>query len=105
MEDACVIVYPEGKAEVGIRPEGASRQQRGKAFLELDESAQVALLEPLCAQADTLKPGEQGELGVRFFRSVKSLTADGYFTSKTGLVDTLHYTGNTVLAEYPNCEG
>ncbi|MBN8729258.1 MAG: gluconate 2-dehydrogenase subunit 3 family protein [Acidobacteria bacterium] len=82
-----------------------SRTQRGKAFLALDEAAQVALLEPLCAQADKLKPGEQGELGVRFFKSVKSLTADGYFTSKTGLVDTLRYTGNTVLAEYPNCEG
>ena len=85
--------------------DGHSRTQRGKAFLELDETAQVAVLEPLCAQADKLKPGEQGELGARFFKSVKSLTADGYFTSKIGLMDTLHYTGNTVLAEYPNCEG
>lgn len=82
-----------------------SRKQRGKAFLELDEAAQLSLLEPLCTQADQLKPGEQGELGVRFFRSMKNLTADGYFTSKIGLVDTLRYTGNTVLSEYPHCEG
>lgn len=82
-----------------------SRKRYRKAFLELDEAAQVAMLEPLCEQADKLKAGDQGELGPRFFKAVKSLTADGYFTSKIGLVDTLRYTGNTVMAEYPNCEG
>ncbi|MCC7234428.1 MAG: gluconate 2-dehydrogenase subunit 3 family protein [Bryobacterales bacterium] len=77
----------------------------GKRFVELDEAAQVALLEPLCARADRLAVLGQGAMEERFFKAVKSLTADGYFTSKTGLVDTLRYTGNTVMGEYPSCEG
>jgi hypothetical protein len=32
------------------------------------------------------------------------MTADGFWTSKQGLVDTLGYKGNTVLAEFPTCE-
>lgn len=38
-----------------------------------------------------------------FFRAMKNLTADGYYTSKIGLVDELGYKGNTVLAAFPNC--
>ncbi|MCC6291451.1 MAG: gluconate 2-dehydrogenase subunit 3 family protein [Bryobacterales bacterium] len=81
------------------------RRTDGKRFVELTEAAQVALLEPLCERADRLAAPGQGELDERFFKAVKSLTADGYFTSKAGLVDTLRYTGNTVMAEYPSCEG
>jgi gluconate 2-dehydrogenase subunit 3-like protein len=80
-------------------------QQRAKPFLELDEADQVALLTPICERADKLAEGDQNDLGARFFKAVKSLTADGYFTSKIGLVDTLGYTGNTVLNSYPSCEG
>lgn len=38
-----------------------------------------------------------------FFRAMKNLTADGYYTSKIGLVDELGYQGNNVLAEFPQC--
>ena len=40
---------------------------------------------------------------VRLFRLIKSLTADGYYTSRIGLVDELGYTGNTALASFPSC--
>lgn len=40
---------------------------------------------------------------VRLFRLVKNLTADGYYTSRIGLVDELGYTGNTALASFPSC--
>jgi gluconate 2-dehydrogenase gamma chain len=43
------------------------------------------------------------ELPVRFFRLVKNLTADGYYTSRAGLLDELGYTGNTALASFPGC--
>ncbi|MEP7364677.1 MAG: gluconate 2-dehydrogenase subunit 3 family protein [Acidobacteriota bacterium] len=82
-----------------------SAKQAGKRFLELTEDQQTALLTPICERADKLADGDQSDLGARFFKTVKSLTADGYFTSKIGLVDTLGYTGNTVLSAYPNCEG
>jgi hypothetical protein len=40
---------------------------------------------------------------VRMFRLVKNLTADGYYTSRAGLLQELGYTGNTALARFPEC--
>ena len=40
---------------------------------------------------------------VRLFRLIKNLTADGYYTSRVGLVEELGYTGNTALASFPSC--
>jgi len=42
-------------------------------------------------------------LPVQFFRLVKNLTADGYYTSRVGLLQELGYAGNTVLARFPSC--
>jgi hypothetical protein len=49
--------------------------------------------------------GPQGDadLPVRFFRLIKNLTADGYYTSRAGLLEELGYTGNTFLAKFPSC--
>lgn len=41
--------------------------------------------------------------GSPFFRVMKNLTADGYYTSKIGLMDELGYKGNHVLGEFPSC--
>ena len=69
-------------------------------FLELDENRQLAILEPLCEAADTEKtPGRN----VQFFALIKRLTADGYYTSRVGLIDELGYKGNTVRDGYPEC--
>jgi hypothetical protein len=48
---------------------------------------------------DTADPG----LPVRLFRLVKNLTADGYYTSRAGLIEELEYKGNTALARFPSC--
>jgi len=32
------------------------------------------------------------------------MTADGYYTSRAGLVEDLGYLGNQVLAEFPECK-
>jgi gluconate 2-dehydrogenase gamma chain len=40
---------------------------------------------------------------VRLFRLVKNLTADGYYTSRVGLLEELGYAGNTALARFPTC--
>ena len=37
------------------------------------------------------------------FKAIKSMTADGYYTSKVGLIDELGYTGNSVHTEFPAC--
>ena len=57
-------------------------------------------LEALCQAVDRgkLKKPEQ-----RWFRAMKSLTADGYWTSKIGMAQTLGFKGAAMLAEYPVC--
>ncbi len=58
---------------------------------------------PSAAAAARVWPVEDLTLPVRFFRLVKNLTADGYYTSRVGLVQELGYTGNTVMARFPGC--
>jgi gluconate 2-dehydrogenase gamma chain len=41
---------------------------------------------------------------VRLFRLIKNLTADGYYTSRVGLLEELGYAGNSALASFPVCE-
>jgi hypothetical protein len=42
-------------------------------------------------------------IAVRCFRLMKNLTADGYYTSRAGLLDELRYPGNTAMLEFPPC--
>jgi hypothetical protein len=43
------------------------------------------------------------DVPVRFFRVLKNLTADGYYTSRVGLLDELGYKGNGALPAFPSC--
>ena len=85
--------------------EEAAGISNGKRFHMLDEETQIGILTPLVKSADRWKTGSKSTpaLEVRFMKAFKSMTADGYFTSKAGLVDALGYKGNTVLAEFPTC--
>lgn len=96
---------------------GQSTSRFGKNFAKLNEQQQIQMVEPLCTAADQIKPPLDIATGTRatarrkgiamevqFFKAFKSMTADGYFTSKDGLVDTLGYKGNTVMGEFPVCE-
>jgi hypothetical protein len=40
---------------------------------------------------------------IRFFRLIKNLTADGYYTSRVGLLGELGYIGNTYRQSFPQC--
>ncbi|MCX6614100.1 MAG: gluconate 2-dehydrogenase subunit 3 family protein [Acidobacteria bacterium] len=72
-----------------------------KNFLKLSQQQQLAILEPLCAEVDR---GEVKTMEQKFFRVTKNMTADGYYTSRAGLVEDLGYLGNQVLAEFPECK-
>ena len=61
-------------------------------FLQLTEPQQVKILTML-SQAT----GQDGG----FFHSLKNLTADGYYTSRIGLMQELGYNGDAVLAAFP----
>jgi hypothetical protein len=60
--------------------DGYAIKQHGAPFIKLTEPQQVAILEALDrAKEEELKPGAD------FFKEVKSLTVQGYYTSKIGI--------------------
>jgi Gluconate 2-dehydrogenase subunit 3 len=73
-----------------------------KKFLDLSEDQQLSILEPLCEAADSSTGLARGR-NVQFFSLIKSLTADGYYTSHVGLMEELGYKGNTALPSFPDC--
>ncbi|MBI1788468.1 MAG: gluconate 2-dehydrogenase subunit 3 family protein [Acidobacteria bacterium] len=77
-----------------------SKKRFGKRFVRLTEERQTELLAPLSQAVDARRARTAPE---HFFRVVKNMTADGYYTSRTGLVEELGYAGNTVLAQFPEC--
>ncbi len=77
-------------------------RRNGKMFIELDEGQQLGILEPLCQAADESNGMARGR-NVQFFSLIKNLTADGYYTSRGGLIEDLGYKGNTALPSFPAC--
>lgn len=72
----------------------------GMRFASLNETAQIAVLETVSKSAESGGDGEPE----RFWRAIKSMTADGYYTSRIGLRDELGYKGNTVLDHFPESQ-
>lgn len=66
----------------------------GYGFSDLDEEKRTALLTEFMDANDDRE---------RFFRLLKNMTIDGYYSTETGLVEELGYQGNTYLAEFPGC--
>lgn len=64
-------------------------------FRDLDEAARVRLLTEY-SEAD----GAQGE----FFRTLKDMTVDAYYSTEIGLSQELGYQGNSYLREFPGCQ-
>jgi hypothetical protein len=92
-------VIGKNKAQQELVTEGLEWLAK-KNFIDLPEEGQLAILHPLCEAADA---GESKEPAVQFFHLMKSLTADGYYTSQIGLIEELGYSGNTAMAEFPTC--
>jgi hypothetical protein len=82
--------------------DGEAKRQGASRFLDLPEQKQIAILEPLCEIADRGNAQRQAR-NVQFFALIKALTADGYYTSKIGLIDELGYQGNTARSSFPDC--
>ena len=58
------------------------------------------------APATAARPAPEADPAqpVRLFRLIKNLTADGYYTSRAGLLEELSYPGNAALASFPSCD-
>lgn len=73
----------------------------GKAYLDCAQQQQKEILDLIAFR----KNGDDDETlsqGVEFFSILRSLTADGFFTSKVG-IQYVGYIGNTFLADFPGC--
>ena len=64
---------------------------RASGFAQAGPDRRSATLKELEANADP------------FFRLIKDLTIDGYYSSREGLVQELGYHGRTFLREFPGC--
>jgi hypothetical protein len=73
----------------------AARKEAGKPFRQATPEQQVALLTEMSRnEFDPKTPLEE------FFREAKTRTVQGYYTSKIGIHDELHYKGNQFLQEF-----
>ncbi len=88
-------VYRQGLAWLDAR----AQQKHKLPFVKLPAAQQDALLRAL---AETKETSPENEPGAKFFRSVRELTIDGFYTSRVGLKE-LGYTGNSYLLEFKGC--
>jgi Gluconate 2-dehydrogenase subunit 3 len=76
-----------------------SQHYHGKSFVDSSSEERIAVLTVL---SDNDQMTELAE--IRFFRDLKNLTIQGYYTSKIGIHDDQEYKGNRILMEYVGCD-
>ncbi len=69
-----------------------------KLYNQATKEQQIAILTEISKNEMQPKTLEE-----RFFRAIKGMTIDGYYTSKIGIHDELQYKGNTYLKEFKGC--
>jgi len=92
--DATKQTWREGLAAI----DKMSQKMFTKNFADASDEQQVALLKEISKNEMSPRTVEE-----RFFRTVKNSTIDGYYTSKIGIHEELHYKGNTYLKEFVGC--
>ena len=81
--------------------DAACRDRFGNVYLDCLEPDQKEMLDLIAYQKNAEKDPSLVH-GIHFFSFLRSLTCDGFFTSKMG-IEYLQYIGNTVAAEFPGC--
>lgn len=87
-------LWTDGLAAVDAR----SQSRHQTAFTGATAAQQTALLTEISKNEGSPKTIEE-----RFFRAIKNMTIDGYYTSKVGIHQELRYKGNTYLKEFKGC--
>jgi hypothetical protein len=74
-------------------------------FINLKPEQQTAILTAISSPKSkgSDSKGSDDKVGVDFFKTIKNMTIDGYYTSKIGLIEELEYKGNDYLTEFPGC--
>lgn len=80
----------------------ASQEKYGKPFGDASAGDREKLLtEMSLPERDTKVP--ETHPGFNFFKLVKDMTVEGFYTSRVGLIEVLEYQGLTFLSEFPGC--
>jgi hypothetical protein len=75
-----------------------SQTRNSATFIKTTKDQQIAILTDI--SKNEARPQTEEE---RFFRTIKNMTIDGYYTSRIGIHDELKYKGNTYLKEFKGC--
>jgi gluconate 2-dehydrogenase subunit 3-like protein len=75
-----------------------SQDKNSLSFNKATKNQQIAILTEI--SKNEAKPQTPEE---RFFKTIKNMTIDGYYTSRIGIHDELQYKGNTYLKEFKGC--
>lgn len=78
-----------------------SRALFGTRFVDAGEAEQTALLTRVSAEGN---PQKEDQIGLDFFRAVKSMTIDGYYTTEIGLREELGDPGQLFLPSFQGCD-
>ena len=77
-----------------------SREKYQRTFHEISTEDQEALL--MAMSLPEREPGTT-HAGFEFYRMVKDMTVEGFYTSRVGLIDVLGYKGLAFLSDFPGC--
>jgi Gluconate 2-dehydrogenase subunit 3 len=81
---------------------GAVKTEWRNGLRLMQKEAAGSSLEAALAKAAEHEGDPQTELE-RFFKTLKEMTVNGYYTSAIGIHKDLQYQGNTYLASFPGC--
>ncbi|MGH9764342.1 MAG: gluconate 2-dehydrogenase subunit 3 family protein, partial [Blastocatellia bacterium] len=87
-------LWKDGLAAV----ETKSHEMFGKGIADASEEEQVKLLKEISKKEAGPQTTEE-----HFFRALKNMTIDGYYTTDIGVHQEMHYKGNTYLKQFPGC--
>jgi len=80
--------------------EELSNQKHRQPFREIAPADREQLLMEMSVPEHDSKASHPG---FAFYRLVKEMTVEGFYTSRIGLIDVLGYQGRTYLSEFPGC--
>ena len=88
--------FVDGLAWIDAR----SQRDAGAPFVKATPAQQTALLTAL---STAKSPAPEDQVGVDFFKAIKSLTITGYYTSEVGTREEMGDDGNMFFLEYKGC--
>lgn len=94
------LIVSANRAHQQLYREGLALFER-EGYRTLTPAARLKRLEALCEAADQ---NRLNTLAERFFRILKNMTCDGYYTSRAGMAAELGFRGPSVLEAFPTCE-